>query len=87
MNNILVVVLTCNRPEILKRCIDILTKNHEITTGEYCIVIDDSDESLTSQNSIILEKFCNKGFKIFHIVKSTRKLIDKILYKNDKESH
>jgi len=86
MNNILVVVLTCNRPEILKRCIDILTKNHEITTDEYCIVIDDSDESLTSQNSIILEKFCNKGFKIFHIVKSTRKLIDKILYKNDKES-
>jgi len=86
MNNILVVVLTCNRPEILKRCIDILTKNHEIATDEYCIVIDDSDESLTSQNSIILEKFCNKGFKIFHIVKSTRKLIDKILYKNDKES-
>ncbi len=84
MSDVLVVVLTCNRPEILKRCIDVITKNHEIPSGEYCIVIDDSDESFISQNSIILEKFGNKGIKIFHITKSTRKLIDKILYSNDK---
>jgi len=85
MSDVLVVVLTCNRPEILKRCIDIVTKNREITSDVYCTVIDDSDESFMSQNSIILEKFCNKGIKIFHVTKSTRKLIDKILYKHDEE--
>ena len=85
MNNVLIVVLTHNRPEILERCIDIATKNKRVASDEYWIIIDDSDKSFIIQNSIILEKFCNKGIKIFHITKSIREQIDKILYMHDKE--
>ena len=85
MSEVLVVVLTCNRPKTLERFIDVATKNRKNASEEFLIIIDDSDESFISQNSIILEKFCNKGIKIFHITKSTRKLIDEILYRDDKE--
>ena len=85
MSEVLVVVLTCNRPKTLERFIDVATKNRKNTLDEFLIIIDDSDESFISQNSIILEKFCTQGIKIFHITKSTRKLIDKILYMEDKE--
>jgi len=81
----LVVVLTCNRPESLERCIDVATKNRKVASDEHWIIIDDSDEMFVIQNSIILEKFCNKEIKIFHISRSSRAQIDKILFSNDKE--
>jgi len=80
-----VVVLTCNRPESLERCIDVATKNRRVASDEHWIIIDDSDEAFVIQNSIILGKFCAKEIKIFHVTKSTRAQIDKILYSNDKE--
>ena len=85
MSEVLVVVLTCNRPKTLERFIDVATKNRKNTLDEFLIIIDDSDESFISQNSIILEKVGTQGIKRFHITKSTRKLIDKILYMEDKE--
>ncbi len=44
MSDKLVMVLTCNRPESLERCIDVATKNRKVASDEHWIIIESKSQ-------------------------------------------
>ena len=75
----LVVLLTHNRPKILKRCISTAIK-HSKTASDVCwIVIDDSSTEQTLKNLDVLKELASSGLEIIHITDSTQLEIFQII--------
>jgi len=75
----LIVLLTHNRPKILKRCISTAIK-HSKTASDVCwIVIDDSSTEHTLKNLDVLKEFASSGLDIIHITDSKQLEIFQII--------
>ncbi len=75
----LIVLLTHNRPKILKRCISTAIKHSKIASNVCWIVIDDSNTEQTLQNSDVLKEFASSGLDITHITNSKQLEIFQII--------
>jgi len=75
----LIILLTHNRPKILKRCISSSIKHSKIASNSCWIIIDDSSSDKIRQNSDILADFVNSGLEIIHITESKRTEIFQII--------
>lgn len=79
MKKPLIIVITNNRPQILKRCIRNTIKNSEIAKKSIWLIIDDSNKLNSKQNSILLQGFVKKGLEIFHLTSAIQKNIFHVL--------
>ncbi len=75
----LIVLLTHNRPKILKRCISTAIKNSKIASDVCWIVIDDSNTEHTLKNLDVLKEFASSGLDIIHITNSKQLEIFQII--------
>lgn len=67
-----IIVLTHNRPKILKRCMTMAIKHSKATYDVNWIVLDDSCEQLTSENFLVLKEFAESGLNVIHITEFVR---------------
>jgi len=77
----LIILLTHNRPKILKRCISTAIKHSKIVSDVCWIVIDDSSAEQTLKNLHVLKEFASLGLDIIHITDSKQLEILKIISK------
>ena len=75
----LIILLTHNRPKILKRCISTAINHSKITSNAYWIVIDDSSPEYVLENLDVLNEFVNLGLDIIHFPESKRLEIFEII--------
>jgi len=78
----LIILLTHNRPKILKRCISTAINHSKITSNAYWIVIDDSSPEYVLENLDVLNEFVNLGLDIIHLTESKQLEIFKIIFKH-----
>ncbi len=75
----LIVLLTHNRPKILKRCISTAIKHSKIASNVCWIVIDDSSTEHSLKNLDVLKEFASSGLDIIHITDSKQLEIFQII--------
>ena len=75
----LIILLTHNRPKILKRCISSSINHSKIASNACWIIIDDSNSEQILKNSQVLTDFVNSGLEIIHITESKRSEIFQII--------
>lgn len=76
----LIILLTHNRPKILKRCISSSIKHSKTASNACWIIIDDSRTDQILKNSDVLKDFVNLGLEIIHITESKRLEILQIIF-------
>ena len=77
----LIILLTHNRPKILKRCIYTAIKHSKIASDVCWVVIDDSSTEHTLKNLDVLKEFASSGLDIIHITDSKQLEIFQIISK------
>ncbi len=75
----LIILLTHNRPKILKRCISTAINHSKIASNAYWIVIDDSNPEHVLENLDVLNEFANLGLDVIHLTESKQLEILKII--------
>jgi len=75
----LIILLTHNRPKILKRCISTAIKHSKIASNVCWIVIDDSSTEQMLKNLDVLKEFASSGLDIIHITDSKQLEIFQII--------
>jgi hypothetical protein len=83
----LIILLTHNRPKILKRCISSSIKHSKIASNACWIIIDDSSSEQILKNSDVLTDFVNSGLEIIHITESKRLEIFQIISSHTSNNH
>ncbi len=75
----LIILLTHNRPKILKRCISTAINHSKIAYNAYWIVLDDSNPEHVLENLDVLNEFANLGLDVIHLTESKQLEIFKII--------
>jgi len=75
----LIILLTHNRPKILKRCISSTIKHSKIASNACWIIIDDSSTEQILKNLDVLMDFVSLGLEIIHITESKRSEIFQVI--------
>ena len=68
----LIILLTHNRPKILKRCISNAIKHSKTASNARWVIMDDSSIEYTQKNLDVLNEFVSLGLDIIHITESKR---------------